>query len=308
MITALAAVMMGLSSCNKDELSPVSVVTDTVSEPTEFDLWLEENYRAPYNIRFLYRYEDIESDMDYDVAPAYEICSRVLAKVIKYLWLDPYAEVADVDFVRENAPRVMAIIGSGAYSGGTIRLGTAEGGLKITFYVANRLIQNGIITVTYNDPEDESAGYTVTVNDVDAINDSYLQTAHHEFGHILNQNKDYPTDFDLISQGDYVAQWTDVDEDEALQMGFITDYASSAASEDFVEVLSHYITLSDEEWADRMETAGEEGSAIIERKLTIVRNYMMDSWDIDIDRLRAVLARRYGELSQVDWTDFSTEE
>ena len=129
-----------------------------------------------------------------------------------------------------------------------------------------------------------------------------------EFAHILNQNKAYPTDFNLISQNEYVAQWNSITDEEALPRGFISAYASSQPGEDFVEVLSYYITSSDEEWNARLAIAGNEGSEIIERKLNIVSNYMMDSWNIDIDELRSVLARRYGEVESIDWSDFSTEE
>ncbi len=302
----LVAVALLAVSCSKDELSSTSVIVDSVNPETEFDRWLEENYRAPYNIRFIYRYEDIESDMDYDLAPADETCARILAKLVKFLWLDPYTEVADAHFMRQNSPRVMPVIGSGAWnSNGTLQLGTAEGGLKITFYVANWLITQGFVTVNYENGTDD---YTVTVNSMDDINYYFLHTAHHEFGHILNQNKAYPTDFNLISQDQYVAQWNSITDNEALRDGFISAYASSQPGEDFVEVLSWYITSSDEDWNARLAIAGDEGTEIIERKLNIVRNYMQDSWNIDIEELRSVLARRYSEVESINWSDFSTEE
>ena len=126
--------LITVTSCNKDELSSTSVILDSLTQETEFDKWLEVNYREPYNIRYIYRYEDIESDMDYDLVPADELCARILSKLLLYLWIDPYNAVADEHFLKENAPRVIAIIGSGAYNtSGTVQLGTAEGGLKITF-------------------------------------------------------------------------------------------------------------------------------------------------------------------------------
>ena len=41
-----------------------------------------------------------------------------------------------------------------------------------------------------------------------------------------------------------------------------------------------------------MRTAGTEGAAIIDRKLTIIRDYMRSAWDIDLDQMRDVLQRR----------------
>ena len=132
---------VAMASCSEETLSETSVITESVNAQTEFDRWLESNYRAPYNIKFMYRYEDVESDMDYDLVPARELYCRILAKAIRYLWIDPYTENTDVHFMREFSPRVMMIIGSGAYDpiNGTIRLGTAEGGLKVTLYVGNWL-------------------------------------------------------------------------------------------------------------------------------------------------------------------------
>ncbi len=63
--TLLAAFSLLAVACSEDDLSDQSVITNSVNEPTEFDAWLEQNYRAPFNIRFLYRYEDIETDMLY---------------------------------------------------------------------------------------------------------------------------------------------------------------------------------------------------------------------------------------------------
>lgn len=305
-LLALATV----ASCNKDELSPTSVILDSLTPETEFDQWLEVNYREPYNIRYLYRYEDIESDMDYDLVPADELCSRILAKLLQYLWLDAYNAVADEHFLKENAPRVIAIIGSGAYNtNGTLQLGTAEGGLKITFYVTNWLLSYGFVTIEYNNGEDESEGYTVTDLDMDSINTYYLRTMHHEFGHILNQNKSYPTDFNTISQGDYVAQWNSLTDSQARQMGFVSAYASSGAGEDFVEVLSYYIASSDTDWQAILSEAGTSGAEIINRKLTMVSDYMEDSWNIDLDELRSELNTRYSEaVTAIDWSNFSTED
>lgn len=294
-------------SCDEDSLSDTSVIIDSVNVETEFDTWLEDNYRAPYNIRFLYRYEDIETDMTYDLVPAEEIYSRIMAKMVRFLWIDAYTEVTDVHFMRENSPRMMQVIGSGAYNtNNTLLLGTAEGGQKITLYVGNWL--EDYIDIVYANGVDETEGYTVNIRDVDMVNYYYLHTIHHEFAHILNQKIDYPRDFNTISQNDYVASWTSFSEEDAAALGFVSPYAGSASGEDFVEVFAYYLTWSEEEWQAKLDQAGDTGADRIQRKLTIVKNYMEESWNIDMDELRAVLARRYGEISHLDWSDFNTAE
>ncbi len=311
---ALPLICAVFSACGEDDLSSDSVIKEEVNEPTEFDNWLEENYRAPYNIRFLYRYEDIESDMSYDLVPAEEIYSRIIAKMIRYLWLDPYTEVTDIHFMREYSPRLIQVIGSGAYNAnGTVQLGTAEGGLKITLYVGNWLETNPLgngspmIEINYNNGTDESDGYTVRLLSKDDVNFYYLHTIHHEFAHILNQHKAYTTDFNTVSKGDYSAQWNSLSDAEAAEKGFISAYASSAPGEDFVEVFAYYVTLSDEEWNDRLEGAGTEGAGRITRKLAIVKDYMMKEWGMDVDRLRQELDRRYSDINDLDWSNFKTK-
>lgn len=303
----LLPVSFVVASCNEDSLSSTSVITGSVNVETEFDTWLEDNYRAPYNIRFLYRYEDIETDMDFDLAPAEEIYSRIMAKMVRFLWLDAYTEVTDVHFMRENSPRMMQVIGSAAFNkNNTFQLGTAEGGQKITLYVGNWL--GDYLDIVYTDPADESKGYKVVITDVDMVNYYYLHTIHHEFAHILNQKKDYPRDFNTITQNDYVAAWTNLSEKDAAAKGFVSPYASSAPGEDFVEVFAFYLTWSPEEWQAKLDQAGKTGADRIQRKLVIVKKYMAETWNIDMDELRDILARRYAEIENLNWSDFNTEE
>lgn len=303
---ALAFGMCAATSCSEESLNPTSVITSSVNVETEFDTWLEDNYRAPYNINFLYRYEDIESDMTYDLVPAKEIYSRILAKMIRFLWIDPYTEVTDIHFMRENSPRIMQVIGSGAYnSNNTLQLGTAEGGQKITLYVGNWL--ENYLRIDYVNGTDDSEGYTVTITDVDKINYYYLHTIHHEFAHILNQKIEFSTDFNTISQNDYVAQWNTLSDQEAAVLGFVSNYASSASGEDFVEVFAYYLTWSEQEWQAKLDQAGTSGADKIERKLAIVKSYMASNWGIDMDELRKVLARRYEEIDLLDWSNFNAE-
>ena len=159
-------------------------------------------------------------------------------------------------------------------------LGTAEGGLKITLYMINSLQL-----------------------DPDYLNQYYFHTMHHEFAHILHQTKPYSSDFEMISGTDYVKDtWNDAfkDDADAQQHGFITPYAASEANEDFVELLSTYITNTPKFWSDMLKTAGKDGAAIIEQKFDIVYNYMKNTWGIDLNDLRDVILKRQGEIDQLD--------
>ena len=110
----------------------VSVITIDKYEPNPFDLWLEENFVAPYNIAFKYRYEQIESDLNYYTVPANLEEPIILAHLVKYTWCDLYDEIAGVEFTRSYFPKMFFLIGEWEYrNNGTIILGTAEGGKKI---------------------------------------------------------------------------------------------------------------------------------------------------------------------------------
>ncbi|MFT3738582.1 MAG: putative zinc-binding metallopeptidase [Breznakibacter sp.] len=271
--------LVGLGACSEDDLSDNSIFDTSEVERNEFDTWLLKNYTYPYNIDFKYRFEDIESDLDYDLVPAEVSKSVKLAKLVKYCWLEAYDEVAGIDFTRTYVPKIIHLIGSAAYkSNGTMVLGTAEGGLKITLYYVNSLSVNA-----------------------DFLNAYYFKTMHHEFAHILHQTKNYSTDFEKISAGNYVGDdWSYSTSSEAHQAGFVTPYAQSEANEDFVEIISLYVTSSAEDWEDLLADAGTDGAAIIEQKFDIVENYLLNSWGIDIDELRDVVQRRCGDLNTLD--------
>lgn len=271
-----------LSSCTDDDkLSPESVITADRQEYTEFDYWLQRNFVAAYNIRFKYRYEDIESDMNYTTVPSRYDDAVVLAHLVKYLCLETYDEVGGIDFTRAYFPKLIFTIGEWEYrNNGTYILGTAEGGRKILLSGTNYLSQY--------------------LHSADDLNEYYLKTIHHEFTHILNQTKDYPADFQLITGSLYVAdKWSESPHDtNYLKRGFISAYAQHSDKEDFAEMLSTYVCNPVSRWDGWMKEAGADGARLITAKLDIVRSYMRDTFGIDIDQLRTTLQRRQQEVQQ----------
>ena len=69
-------------SCSEDDLSGTSVIKPEQTTETPLDAWLYKNYIEPYNIEFRYRYEDMESDMIYDLTPANYEKSVQMAKLV----------------------------------------------------------------------------------------------------------------------------------------------------------------------------------------------------------------------------------
>lgn len=241
---AVAMVACAFVSCSDDDLGPS--IFDTREYPLDrstysfpLDSFVKVNYLEKYNMRFIYRMEDIGSDMTKNLTPADYDKSVQLAVLCKYLWMEVYEKYAGAEFLKVNAPRIIHVIGSKNLnpSQGTEILGVAEGGLKISLYNTNNL----------------------DIRDVDMMNEYFFKTMHHEFGHILDQTHLRPTQFNLISRSQYDAStWTETPDSVAAGRGFVSPYASSAAGEDWVEVLANYITRDSISWATLLNSASYE--------------------------------------------------
>ncbi len=322
-----------LSSCSRNEdLSDVSVISSNKDELTgvtnsKLDDYLEREFVKPYNISIQYRLNDVDTDLDYVVTPAEEGKAIQMINLIKYLCLDAYGKYADKDFLKKYFPKKIILVGSGAYNdNSTVVLGTAIGGVQIVLYKIN--------DIDITKPED-------LVRD-------YFNTIFHEFSHILHQKKKYSSDYEKISKGGYVrGQWTTYWQTQQLAYknilkpkndtdptfyaptklsflkGFISDYSTKEANEDFVEVISHYITLSEEEFEERinpeywmnigddpltdkteykwvLKKNNTEGIKKMNLKLKIVKGYMKEMWGIDLDDLRAEVQYRLKNLKNVN--------
>ena len=49
-----------------------------------------------------------------------------------------------------------------------------------------------------------------------------------------------------------------------------------------------------------MKNAGNKGGTIINKKLKIIREYMSNSWNVDIELLRNAILRRGGKIGTLD--------
>lgn len=65
-------------------------------------------------------------------------------------------------------------------------------------------------------------------------------------------------------------------------------------------MMSIYVTNTAAAWESRLATAGATGRPILEKKFEIVYNYMLDSWGVDLDKLREIVQRRQNEISKLD--------
>lgn len=283
-LTLLATLPLAFS-CAEQPLDPNSIITVDSYEKNAFDLWLDANYVYPYNIEFKYRYENNETDLNYYSVPAAYDNAIIMAHLVKYLCIDSYDEVAGVTFTRTYFPKEFFLMGEWEYkNNGVYTLGTAEGGKKIILMGINYLPR-------YMDTAEH-------------LNYYYLKTIHHEFTHILNQTKDFPVTFSQVSgasEDGYLADsWNASDyAGDYLQRGFITRYAQQSDREDFAECMAKYVTNDAAWWeATLAEAKGAEkdGSAKLATKMGIVKSYMQETFNINLDDLRDAILRREAEV------------
>jgi len=246
----LTGVLFTTFSCNNDELDSVSIFDTTSPDRNEFDKWILDSLTKPYNITIDYLYKDNETDIAENVVPAKIEQSMALAKLMKHVWMDAYTEVAGKEFLKNNCFRHFCFVGSGEYtSQGTVKLGQAEGGIKVTLFRVNEFDIDNI----YINTDDFYRSHGTSPID---MNFWYFHTMHHEFCHILTQLKEYSPEFQMVSTGKYSGpDWNNVSDEDAAARGFVTGYSTKEFNEDFAETYAVYVTSSDKIWEQILDKA-----------------------------------------------------
>ena len=284
-----ALICLALVSC-EDTLKDTSIFVDEVVNPSSatyaLDQWLYGNFVVPYNVDFEYRWNDNATSTSYNLIPARLGKADTVAHLTKYLWFDVYDKVVGPEFIRTYGPRMIQLIGSAAINAaqGTEKLGTAEGGIKIVLYKINAM----------------------DINDIEQLNEYIFKTMHHEFSHILHQTKNYPKEYESISAGHYETEgWAGRADTTAWQLGFVSNYGSSQAREDFVEIIANYIVKDDAWWANTLTVAArgkpdpdadETGADIIVEKLEVCTTWLREKYGYELDSIRAEVQRRQSNL------------
>ena len=282
-IFLLCLVAWGFESCKDNHFTDTIFIDPVEQEDVwtrQFDLWLKEHFTKPYNVEFIYRLDDNSTDPSYNIVPVSIGKADTVAHLALYLWYDVYDKVVSPEFLPLYGPKIIQLIGSAMINAaqGTEKLGYAEGGNKITLLKINKM----------------------ETDNIDQLNEYIFKTMHHEFAHILHQQKAYPKEFEQINPEDYDPnRWQDRTVKEALELGYITPYASSQAREDFVETIANYIVKTDAQWANSMTVAGEYGSSIITLKWDMCRTWLAEKWEIDLDALHVEVQKRQEDL---DWS------
>lgn len=266
LITCLFLILLGVSSCRKEEALDVdfSNYNPDGYVATELDEWLSSTFTDEYNIEVLYRYNRYMTDVEKDVAPPKVEFVKPQMEAVLNGFLLPYKKIAGATFIRENTPKQFVLFGSGVYrDDGSLVLGTADGGRRVVLYEVNKF-----------DPENPD------------VVKRRLRTIHHEFTHILNQLVRIPSEFEQINKADYVVSWMDYPSDEAKELGFISQYSRSAPGEDFAEMTAHLLVEGQLWFEHYLSGTNDEAKEKLREKEQIVVDYFDTHLNIDFRALQ----------------------
>lgn len=243
-------------SCKKGEVLPTEPINGLGGDDwtfTSLDEYLYENYVLPYNIEVKYKWDPYEVNYNRNLVPPEESQVRPVMETVKAVWMNPYEQVAGSDFLKKYQILKYVLIGSPEYQeNGTIVLGTAEGGNKITLFVVN---------------------YFAKRNKAEVVR--MMHTIHHEFAHILHQNIAIPQAWRSLSSSWYTATWYNTTNEQANTQGLISAYAKSTLQEDFVETISTLL-VEGQEYYDNIIANNPDQEQTFRRKEELVIAYYKD--------------------------------
>ena len=201
---ALLSAVVLLGSCTGDEPLKESQLDLTVKPKTELDNWIDTNYLLPYNINVQYKWNPNAVDNNRFLYPPIQSKVQPVLEIVQKIWLKSYADVAGPNFVKNIAPREFVLVGGvNLNTTGTITLGLAEGGKRITFFETDNVDKRNRSNIK-----------------------RFLRTIQHEYIHILNQTKPFDEkSMATITPTGYSSAWYNTTDAVAVEEGFLTAYA-----------------------------------------------------------------------------------
>jgi substrate import-associated zinc metallohydrolase lipoprotein len=218
----LTGMFLILSGCNKEEALNVPVNQGPDVIRNDLDQYIEDNFTEEFGMAIRYRFVDRYIGPTQRVTPPRLEVVKPMLDFIDEFWIDPYISVENGDdFFRKHVPAEIVLLGGLIYNDdGTVILGTADAGAQITFTDVN----------------------SVDFDDMDWLLQQ-LQTVYHEFAHVVHQRYKLPNAFETITPQGYTSSgaWFTLTDEEALQRGFVSPYATSSPNEDFAEVVAYFL-------------------------------------------------------------------
>jgi len=253
--------------------------------PGAIDQWVYDSLTVPYNISVKYKWDqgELQADFSNTLVPPKEEKVIPLMSSIKKAWLTPYVDEAGILFFKNISPKFFILVGSPAFENGAQKLGTAEGGRKVTLYAVNDFRVKGMPGYQLSDSQTVIQMFWV-------IN--------HEYTHILDQNIKVPVEFSQSSASVYTSDWLNVTYQDAINEGFISQYAISGAVDDWAETVSLMLVRGAAWFNDLVNsinytgttpngTTAEVARARLRQKESVVISYFKQAWNIDFRSLQS---------------------
>jgi substrate import-associated zinc metallohydrolase lipoprotein len=255
-----------LGACSGEEALKESQLDVSIPAMSTLDKWIETNYVNTYNIKVQYKWDQNVVDNNRFLYPPIQAQVQPALEIVQKIWLESYSTIGGADFVKKIAPREFVLVGGrNLNTTGTITLGLAEGGQRITLFETDLVDKRNRDNVK-----------------------RFVHTIQHEYIHILNQYKPFDEKtLSKITPTGYTSNWYATSTTVAREEGFITDYARSNINEDFAEMASTMLVNSKAEYdAIIAGITSVKAKADIKAKEAVVVKYFKDAFNIDFYKLR----------------------
>lgn len=262
---------------------------------SRLDRYFDGLFAKAYNVDVAYRWDAKATDRRFLIAPVRESKALEYMNLLDYTFFQVYAKAAPPGYLQEHTIKTLKLFGSSGYGIDRRMLGAAPQG-EIWIYKINEL----------------------NVSDVATVRNDFISTLYHESAHTLHEERAFPTEFNRLSALEYQRQdafgyWYRAGK-RSDYAGFVSDYGSTDADEDFAELFATYILDSEADWEARLKAAEGKnrpeatltGRQIIERKLSIMKDYLRSEYATDLDAIRAEAQKRLANIATMDFTQYPT--
>jgi hypothetical protein len=327
----LCAALFFLACSNHDKLSDDTPESDgsTLNPQNELDRYLDKYIATPYSIEIVYRYEDNKLiNREYSYTPTQYDKAVQFVNVFKYLFVEPYVKITSTTFLKEHSFNMLILLGQPAFnSDGSKNVGLANVGRKVHLTEINNIQPNNIywlndnlLSTLYHENSHtlhQSIQYTtdyekISLNDYQGGNcfshwgstRDYLKagfiTAYSSYDHdedfvellaryivyynasldcgCATTNSSLDTDGDGFDDSLYTA-W----KAKFVNYGDITGYESASVWEEVLKEADVKIR----------DTETYTGKQKLEQKIAIMKKYLSETWNINLDEFRAEIRSRY---------------
>ena len=241
----------------------------------ELDEYIDENFTQQYGMAVRYKFVDSYLSVGQMTTPPRLDAVRPMLDFIQEFWIDPYLEVENgEEFFQGHVPAEVILLGGLIYQGSTVLLGVADAGARISLLDVNSV-----------DPDDQEWILF------------QLGTIYHEFAHVVHQRYKLPTGYETISPTGYTSagSWFVLNDDDALERGFVSPYGTSSPNEDYAELVSSYLfdpdfeanyTIDEEDCQDVNCENRNIGRELIREKLAAIADHYENVTGINLEALR----------------------